>query len=445
MSGIVRRGADGSISWHGDQQVVLGPITLEINGLRMTVDVSSLENVLDLAVADAGVLRSVAAAFANPSVVEPILAADHGAVVEGPTLGPAALRLATTFAVDAVHLGDLDESVLVLDAGYARAAAGDPDARREYSIASAVPDRLVDEIETADYTGPLVERLLEAIVAAPGSAFSLQERTRLIGSLRDRATRAITPWELTLPENALVTLALDLGGSGAAVAEYLADLRALPPRLLVFTGPDDSDVTTVAKGSGRVEVSARVRPDAFAEQAIEDGLFAVAAVPDSGDLLAFAPAVVVDGELRATIVLPDDDGQTLRFAFVRSGIDLDTFRLDHLGEAMTRIDRFCRHAWTQHRVAGAVRAAVGIDDSGVELDRKAELADDKHREAVDAIDTAQSLLTRLLRRNRNDPRRDALERYGDGLEQLSRMISEPPQIDGPSGPTLAELHSVTLR
>ncbi|MBE7194861.1 MAG: hypothetical protein INR66_20590 [Gordonia polyisoprenivorans] len=81
----------------------------------------------------------------------------------------------------------------------------------------------------------------------------------------------------------------------------------------------------------------------------------------------------------------------------------------------------------------------------MELDRKAELADDKHREAVDAIDTAQSLLTRLLRRNRNDPRRDALERYGDGLEQLSRMISEPPQIDGPSGPTLAELHSVTLR
>lgn len=445
MNGVVRRGADGSISWHGNRQVVLGPIAFEINGLRMTVDAAALANVLDLAVADAGVLRSAAAVFANPIVVEGILAAGDGAVVDGPTLGPAALRLATTCAVDAVHLGDLDESVLVLDAGYARAAAGDPHARREYAIASAVPDRLVDEIETADYTGPLVERLLEVIVAAPGSAFSPQERTGLIGSLRDRAARAIAPWELVLSENTLATLALDLGGSRAAVTEYLADLRGLPPRLLVFTGPDDSDVTTAAEGSGRVEVSARVRPDAFAEQAVEDGLFAVAAAPDSGELLAFAPAVVVDGDLRATIVVPDDDGQTFRFAFVRSGIDLDTIRLDHLGEAMTRIDRFCRHAWTQYRVAGAVRAAVGVDDSGVELDRKAELADDKHREAVDAIDTAQSLLTRLIRRIRNDPRRDALERYGEGLEQLSRMISEPPQIDGPSGPTLAELYLVTLR
>lgn len=444
MNGTVRRGADGSVSWHAPGSAVLGPVSFVVGGISVIVDAAAPEQVIDLGARDAASLRDVVAGFADATVVDAILDAEDGGVVPGPVLVDGIARLATVSAVDAIHLGDLDDAVLLLDAAYARAAAGDPDAADHYALAASVPDRIVDEIESADYLGPLLAPLADAIGFAPTGILSVGERNRLLTALRLRTERVDAEWQvlLAIEADSARDLALHLGGIEAVVLQ-VADLRALPPRLLMFSAPEEAEVEVVANPDGTVEVAAVLRPDIDADTLLADGIFAVAADPGTGDVLAFAPASISDGRLSARIQTPN--GPNVRCAFLVSSTDLAALRLDPLGIALTRIDRHCRYAWTRHRTAGAVLAGIGAADQESEIARAAAVAESARQSATEAVDNARMLIRQLARRHRSEPIASALAEYRDAIDSLAESISAPPATDGPTGPTMAELHEVALR
>lgn len=444
MIGTVRHSGDGSISWHGHEQVALGPIMFSVNGIRLVVDAAFLDEVIDLAATSAAELRAASAGFADPDAVERIIATDDGAEAPGPVLAGGLARVATVSAVDAIHLGDLDDGVLLLDTAYAHALAGDAD-ESHYALAAAVPDRLVDEIAAADLTGPLVTRVAEALSLAPEEVIGGRERDGLITRLGERIVGADTTWEVLMHEMIAVSpaLALDLGDIGVTT-DHLADLRALPPRLLRFTDPDESEIDVEVFDDGDVEVSAALRPGVDAVALESAGLFAVAADIVTGDLLASAPATARDGQVHATLALSGLDPQTLRFALLGAEMDLATLRLDPLGVALTRIDRHCRHAWSRHRLAGALRASVGAESAESEILRVEDATAIAHEDARETMETVRALIRQLVRRHRAGPQNQTLAGYRDAVERLAERIDGPPEFDGATGPTVAELYSVAM-
>lgn len=445
MSGLVWHAGADIVTWQADVEAALGPISLEINELRIILDASRPYRPIGV-VGDRTRWRDATTLFADPSVVPAVLDAGDGEVVPDPVLNDAAARAATVRCVEAMHLGDLDDGVLLLDRALAGDAVGARDALRAWGYAAAVPERIVDEIENSDHQGVIVERMLEVVGATPGEVMSVAQRNSLTTILASRASRRDLQWDIFLAETVLPDqeLAFDLGGT-AAPTTYLADLGLVPPRILVFGGPESAEVTAVETPAGTIAVSAPVRTDSFAAEYIRDGIFAIAADPDSGEIVAFAPAVLAEGEFHATIRPPGVEVVHLRVAFVGADADLSTVRLDPTGVALSRIDRHCRHAWTCHRLAGALRAAAGIGDTGSQLGQAAESADAAQRDSETSMVTAKRLLARLERRHRAGPQHDAITRYAHALDMLQQFVDGPPVIDGPTGPTLAELHAVALR
>ena len=198
------------------------------------------------------------------------------------------------------------------------------------------------------------------------------------------------------------------------------------------------------RGADTVELTANLRAQADASDVVENGVFAVAADPVNGDLLGFAQAEIRADQLYATMTLASADVSELFYTFITSDVDLSTLRLDRKGVGLTRIDRYCRHAWTQHRMAGAMRASLGLGVESGEFSQVMEAADTLQREAVEAMRTARSLVNRWIRRESAGDQRAALERYRGGVDELRAFIDSPPPLEGPTGPTLAEIHNVVL-
>ncbi|MFT4127077.1 MAG: hypothetical protein QM662_12725 [Gordonia sp. (in: high G+C Gram-positive bacteria)] len=447
MNGTVRHGRDHSISWHADTEVALGPVIFDANGIRIAVDAASPADVVDLAARDYSALRAAAALFTDPRVIMTIAEAADGTRTRdpGPMLGPDLTRVATVSCVDAIHLGDVDAGVLLVDQAMARMSSGDPGAGAYLGLAAAVPDRIADEIDAADYRGPLVERILDVVARAP-RMLTESERTGILQALDRRADADDLQWQEFLTDVTTElgpALAVDLGSAGTA-STYLADLRPLPPRLLRFAGPDEPEVTVQVLDETTVTVTAELRPDVDSDTDEVAGIFAVAADAARGDLLAFGPTTVTDGQLRATIRLPDLDPATARYAFIGSDIDIDAVRLDPLGLSLTRIDRYCAYAWSQHRLAGALRASVGASADEATIRRAQDAAETASERASDAIRTARGLTRSLVRRHRSSPRAAAVSEYVAAVGRLGDRLAEPPAIDGPTGPTIAELHAVAL-
>ncbi|MGW0039417.1 hypothetical protein [Gordonia sp. NPDC003376] len=442
MNGTVRRTSDGGLVWRAEGAVALGPVSFAAKGITVSVDAASPTEVIEIAVGGADTLRSAASIFGDTASIEPIVDAAVGDVVEGPLLSDDLVRMATVAAVDAIHLGDLDDGVLALDAAYAGAVLGDPSSEWLYALAASVPGRLVDEIDSADYHGPLVDRLSNAIMAGPHDVFGVVERTEMIDTLRSRTDHTDVLWQILVTDVDLpaAELAVDLGGFSSAVV-YLADLRPLPPRVLTFTGPEQPEVEVTLGSAGGMDVTARIRSDVDADALVAEGIFAVVAESATGAVLAFAPATVVDGRMIAHLAAVDGLGiDDMRCAFLGSGADLSALRLDPLGVALTRVDRYCRHAWTRHRIAGAVRAGLGIAASDLEIARAARIADAAHAEAGDAMGHAQALIRQLARRHGAATMGD----HRAAVDRLAESVAEPPATDGPAGPTMAELHAIGL-
>ncbi|GED95970.1 hypothetical protein [Gordonia crocea] len=442
MSGIVHHHADGSISVRADTGIAVVPVTVGDDAVRVTVDAAFPDRVVDLAAASPEALRTRAARFRDGDSVRRIAAAADGEVVDAPVLADAWARIATVAAVDAVHLGPLDDAVVHLDTAHARALAGDPDADRYYAFGAAVVDRLVDELRAARAHGPVVARTAEAVEAASAAVFRPGRRAALLRALADADDVTDRAWRSLSADVAdpSPTLALSLNRA-VTVDAGLADLAPLRPRLLRFDGPDEPEISVRHLGDGTVVLAAALRNgvDETTEQAA--GIFAVVADARSGEPVAHAPAVLADGQIRARVALNGADPHSIRCAFLDSTANLDALRLDPTGIALTRIDRYCRYAWSQHRLAGALRAALGAGNTAAEIDRAQAAADTALSIAVDAADTALGLV-RQLRRKRRDT--TDLAHRAAALNRFRDVCAAPPAVAGPTGPTLAELCSVAL-
>lgn len=445
MIGTVRIETDGSIAWHGDTGVALGPVMFDVNGVHFTIDAARGDEVVDLAAADAASLRGVTQWFADPEVVAAIAGAADGEVLPGPFAGPELTRTATVAAVDAIYLGDLESAVLFVDRGYAATTIGDErQSLRGYGFGGGALERLVAEIESRDYVGPLNARLAEVIAVAPPVALGEAERIALLATLDARIGRDDVAWDGFLAEVAAgeSAPALHLGGA-SVVSDQVADLQLLPPRLLVFRGPDEADIA-VTRGADQLHLSAALRADVHLDSAETNGIFAVAADSGTGTLLAYAPMRVEGGQLVATIALDGLDPDALRCGLVGSAADLSTVRLDPLGAQLGRIDRYCRYAWSEHRRAGALLGSVGVGVATDDLVRAEAAAEEAREIAEDAIDTASSLARKLVRSFHDREFVQDLKDYAEAVGRLARRIGDPPAAEGPSGPTLAELYSATL-
>ncbi|GAA14986.1 hypothetical protein [Gordonia alkanivorans] len=438
MSGTVQRGPDGSYTWRADDAEAFLPVTITTGQITFTVDAAFPEQPVQVTIRDAESARD-ASVFADPSAVNDLVNALDTTGIPAPDLSDGLVRLTTVTAVDTLHLGDLDDGVLSLDVAYARALLGDPDMGWYLALASSVPGRLVDEIESADHGGPLVTRLAEVIGTVAIGVLPDDEMDGLLGALRVRTDRSDVLWDALFGlDTDLGVLAADLGGISPVITQ-VADLRALPPRLLRFDGPEEPEVEINENVDGSYEVSAELRDGVDADSAVVDGIFAVAADPETGDLVAFAPATASGDRITARIVGVDGDA---RFAFVGSEADPAELRLDHFGVAMTRVDRHFRHAWTRLRNAGAVLAGLGITDSDDGIAAATAGAETERQAASDAVGTVRVLLRQFARRYRGESETRLIAARLVAVEKLDDRVREPLRTDGPGGPTLAELHMI---
>ncbi|MFC0316055.1 hypothetical protein ACFQNE_11565 [Gordonia phosphorivorans] len=434
MWGTVEAAADGSISWHADAGVALGPILFEVDGVQLIVDAAAPENIVALAAVDADKLRSVAHWFTDPAVIATIAAADDGTETEGPVAGDAVRRVATVEAVDSLVLSDLDEGVLLLDHAFAATTAGNLGRGAEhFMLASVVADRMVTEIADHDYLGPLNSRLLEAVLAAPEGTFPDGDRTEYISILRGRLDRTDGPWRTFVEASASGELALTLG-EAQSVSAQIADLRLVPRRLLTFGGPDVPEVT-ITNGDDEVTLSAQLRPSVDVDGAEANEVFAVVADEETGELLSHAPARVVGDRVEATVALHGIDPDTVRCALVGSEVNIDSVRLDEIGTRIAGIDRQCRFAWSEHRRAGALLASVSASSTEAEVEKVARAASRARKSAEREVKSAAKRASRLSGTA-------GLNQYAAAVTWLSDRLAEAPATDGPTGPTIAELYAV---
>ncbi|MGB3303228.1 MAG: hypothetical protein WBA98_11080 [Gordonia sp. (in: high G+C Gram-positive bacteria)] len=445
MSGVVSVRADGSISWRADTAVVLGPVPFEVNGVLLTVDGAFPDVVVDLAAPSSTALAATAQWFADPTVISQLAAAADGDIVSTPVLAEALSVAAGVRVVDAIHLGDLDEGVVLLDHAGGALAAGDAESATElYALSSAVAERLVEQFTLESITGPRVERLAEIVAAAPPGSISDATRQRITRDLTPLLSRHDAEWVQILGAEQGSNLfyntidSLHLGLAEVRLA-FPVDLRVLPPRLLKFVGVEVPELQVETIKPAVIEVAADIRDDANTDSVETLSVFAVAAEASTGDLLAYAPTTVVDGRIVAELDVGDAPIDSLRCSLVGSGTNLEALRLDPVGAALTRIDRYCRYAWTQRRVAGALQANTGISSRDVFLTETQERADAAHREARDAAESAVALTRQLVRRSRGSANANDLAAYLDALVRFADTTGAPPVIVGPFAPTLAEL------
>lgn len=443
MNGIVRRGPDGSLTWRAEGGEAFLSITVQLGQITLTVDAAFPDEPVEVVIGDVDNARETTV-FADSEAVGILVAAADGAGVAAPVLSAPLIRLMTVTAVDALHLGDLDDAVVLLEVAYARVLLGDPGRDWYLALASSVSGRLVSEIEATDHLGPLVGRLAE-VIGVISNDVPDAETNGLLSALEARAGRANVLWEGVFTElDGLAGLSVDLGAATEAVLMQVADLNAVPTRLLRFDGPEEPEVEVHANPDGSVEVSAPLREGVDAQSAVTEGVFAVAADGGSGELLAFSPATTNGDRITARIDGAGDLGDGTRFAFVGAHADLEALRLDPFGVAMTRVDRHFRYAWTRHRTADAILAGLGIADSDQEIGAATVAADVERQAATESVEIARMLLRQFARRYRAPFEIAVLDARGESVERLAERLREPP-TDGPDGTTLTELHMIAFR
>lgn len=442
MTGAIA--GDGSIIWSSAGVVALGPVQLGIPGLVVTVDPMAPGAVFDVAAASPEGLVARALLFVGDDARRLAAAPES---VQRARLTPAATRLATVSCVHDLHLGELDEALVLVDRAWALAGIGESAAAADWlRLAGPSLDRLAERIETDDVVGPLVATAVAALSDFAAAGILPTELAAHLDRLADRQARQDVAFDDGLAAiTADAETALALGADETPVPRVtwqLNDLRCLPPRTLAYAGPDHPDLRVVEGDGGTVVVSARLRGGVITDTAELQGLFAVAAEARTGELVAVSPVLVASGEVTAQLQTGGLAPDRLSCALIGSGADPDMVRLDPVGMALTRIDRYLRHAWTAHRTAGAALASAGF--GGEQLDRLTQQSGHWRATAVDSAATAQALLRQLRRRHRAGADAEALAVFADSADRFADVVTSEPEITGPVGPTLTELAAVVL-
>lgn len=435
---------DGSIIWSAAGNTALGPVQLGVPGLIVTVDPADPEEVVDLAAAAPDLLIARAPLFAGD--VANRLTTRPG-LVDRARLAPAATRLATVACVHDLHLGDLDEALMLIDRAWALLGIGEKTPAADLlTLVGPSIDRLTERIEADEVVGPLVAITTAALTDFAAAGILPTELSAHLDRLADRQAGLDRAFDSVLGDiTGAAEPALTLGAEATtapSVHWQLADLRALPPRTLAYSGPDQPDLRVVEENDGTVVVIARLRAGVITDTAEIRGLFAVAAEARTGELVAVAPVADAAGEVTARLQTRGLAPDRLRCALIGSGADPDLLRLDPAGAGLTRIDRYLRHAWTAHRTTAATLASAGF--GGEHLDRLTARTHHSRLVATESAAAARALLRQLRRRHSTDADAETLAGFAEHVDRFADVVAADPPTTGPSGTTLTELAAVVL-
>lgn len=444
LDGTLTRHSDGVVEWIATDIRVLGPITFEAHGVILTVEPADPTCATRIAAPTHDVLRSAAPfLIGDPQIRQALVAADDGARLAGIRLTDPVARFATIESVRRLFLADLDEPTLILDRAHAFHLAGRTGvAAGLHRMAQSTIELLLDEMESsppsaavAAELGSILQSLSQRDDVGPDRNAEFLRRIGELPELREEL------WRQTLDREVGLPVATTLGGQGAGRTGEFVDLRVVPPRILRFSGPSVPDLTVSRDGDGYLIVRAELQASTLDDCREVTELFAVATDPLDGEVLASGPCTAADGYLTARLWVGEEATDSLRCGLVSTDVDFDLVRSDETGSRISQIERYCRHAWTQHRIAGTALSMVGVQSGSDAIDRARREATSSHREAIASMDTAAGLARQLVRARRRHPDAWTSASYAESVGRLADAIGTPPETTGPARPTLAELYT----
>lgn len=442
--GSAIRAADNSIGWISSVVPAVGAVTIRINEVAITVDAAFPRDVISVVGPDVDTLSAAGGVFRNVAAIDALTAAADGDSLTGPELSDEFVRIAVLSAVRQCHLGDLDGIALLLDRAYAASLAGDDDAAATfYRLSSIGAELIADDLVRGGVAGTVVDAFGLCMRSAPADSIPSDIRSAIDQSLQELEGQSDNLWTYTFDESvAVADVAMghfDGSLTSSITVDVLNDLNSVPPRLLVFNGPGLPDVFVTQAELGLAEVSAHLRDNVDETSSEVAELFAVAADSTSGNLVSFAPCQVSGRTVAARIPLQGREFMGLHFAIVGAGFNPVELHLDDLGVGVSKVDRYCRYAWTLHRVAGAALSGSGIGTSGAQIDQNrthiAETLTSARASAQSALDAVRGLCD-----DYEDSRE--LQAYADAVRRLRDLIDSDPVFDGPTRPGFAELYAL---
>lgn len=444
LNGSAIRPADNSIGWISNVVPALGSVRLSVGDVLVTVDGAFPRDVMSVVAPDVETLRTVRGAFQDDGFIDALVAASDGATLPGPELSDDLVRVAVLSAVRQFHLSDLDGIALLIDRAYAGTLADDEvTASMFYRLSSLGAEQIAQDMVENEISGAVVDEFAVQMRVAPDDSLRSDIRSAIFGSIDELEQTANTLWSYSFRETT-TSAAVAMAGpvtplERPASVGVLNDLQTIPPRILTFDGPRLPDVTVTSDDPGFAVVSAQLRDNVDETSAEVAELFAVAADRITGALVGFAACVVSGRTISARIVLQNRTVDTAHFAIVGASVNPDELHLDELGVGLAEVDRYCRHAWTLHRVAAAALANTGVGTTGVQIDaNRAQIAETLLRarqSARDADDAVRAILS-------DYEDHDGLAAYVESVKRLRSLVDSDLVIDGPARPTFAELYAL---
>lgn len=435
LSGRVVRRPDGLIVWQASTGAALGPVTFDAYGIGIAVDAADPAAVVTV-IAAADNRDSGATCFVDPDFLTNMIDATAGSELPGPVLVDDVVRAATIHAVGKFHLGALDEAIVALDTAHAAALAGDQElAQAHYLMASATMDSLLDRLTDGEGGEAIAEELEQMIARCPEMDPD-QSVARVAAAVIDRHNDSLTNFLSAEQHRAA---AVHGGATGGNTGERL-DLSLLPPRVIRFTGPDQNDLSIRELSDDTIEVSAILRDELDSDSSEVEGLSVLAVDSLTGELIASAPCEASEGLITARLWLADNPLGDTHFVLVAADVPLGSVHADRFAVQIARLDRQCRHSWSQHRRASAVIELVSTATRPESVDVAETWQRFLTADAVDWVTRTEREIADLVDQNEDDPTAQRiLADYGHGVRRLHEVVTQPVSPGGPRRPTLAEL------
>ncbi|MGW4368170.1 hypothetical protein ACWEKT_21260 [Nocardia takedensis] len=449
--GVLFLAEDGAARWYSPRAAAIPPVEIVIDGGCVAgVDPADPSALLWWTLSPGAAADGLAAAVGDPDlprVLDRVRAAGAerrvltGQVLTAPWTRYAAVAAARRWILRPVH-----EGALLLDRAVAAHLIG-----RDLEAAAlfvAAEDTLLDLGERSrdgELPGVVVELVHEAlrIALACGVDGPIEEIAEdLAGHALlsdDDLAMLLAEWRRA-SETALVGGGASSLGAGDGDDREPVDIRAVPPRILAWGGPDHAELAIEHDRAAASFVVGTALADGVDPTCLEARrILAFAARRADGALTATAPMRPHGEGLVARLPALGNDRADLVFGVLDAGTDPDTLRTAPRDRPLIDVDRVMVEIWGRHRAALATLRTAPVD-AGEDLLRRMQadyrtglmmtvgevdaVFDDLDERADTTSDDDVAALLRA--------RRDAVARYAESLRDeggLDPILTEllPPE------------------